>query len=99
MIEAVGYRLIVKPDTVETTSKGGIVMVVDENLERAAIQFGEIVSVGGECWSNNDKDTTLPKQGDRVLFAKYAGRFVKDPETEEEFMVMNDTDILGVIKQ
>lgn len=97
MIEAVGYRVLVKPDEVEKVSEGGIVMVIDEGLERAAVQFGTLQSVGGECWSNTDMQD-LPKEGDRVLFAKYAGRFITDPETKEELMVMNDTDILGVIR-
>lgn len=99
MLEVKGYRILVKPDPLETVSKGGIIMVLDEKLERSGQQFGTVVGIGHTCWTGGTDHTHWCEVGDRILFSKHAGRFCYDPETEEEFMVMNDDDILCVVKQ
>ena len=91
-----GYRLLVKPKEIETTSVGGIVLVLDEKLEASGQQIGTVINVGDDCWS--EYEIPWCKVGDQVLYAKFSGRFVYDPETKEEFMVMNDTDVMGVIE-
>lgn len=99
MLEVKGYRVLVKPDDPETVSKGGIIMVLDEKLERSGQQFGHVVGIGPTCWQGSIKQDPWCKTGDRVLFSKHAGRFVYDPNTSEELMIMNDDDILAVVKE
>lgn len=105
MLQVKGYRILVKADPVETVSKGGIVLILDEKLERSGQQFGTVVSVGQTCWANKTLNGEFVEQerwatvGDRVLFSKHAGRFVYDPETEEELMIMNDDDVLAVVQE
>ena len=93
-----GYRVLVKPDNIETVTDSGIVLVVDEKVEAAAQQTGTLVGVGHTAWQSS----TLPQLpwaniGDRVLFSKYAGRVIIDPVTGDDFLVMNDEDIICVI--
>lgn len=95
MLQVKGYRILVKPDEVEKTSAGGIIMVLDEKLERTGQQYGRVVGIGDTCWSEIDSEPWCAV-GDRILFSKHAGRFVYDPETEDELMIMNDTDVLAV---
>jgi co-chaperonin GroES (HSP10) len=39
------------------------------------------------------------KVGDTVGFAKFGGKFVTDPESKEELLVLNDEDIICVFKE
>lgn len=106
MISMRGHRLLVRADVVEEKSEGGIVIPMDERKERTAVQRGVVVDVGSQCWKafrEVDEDGAehngepWAKVGDYVFFARHAGKFIKDPVTKEEFLVLNDEDILGVI--
>lgn len=93
-----GYRILVKPDDIETVTESGIVLVVDERVEAAAQQTGIVVGVGHTCWKSSTlEQDPWAKVGDRVLFSKFAGRAIIDPVTGEEFMTMNDEDVICVI--
>jgi co-chaperonin GroES (HSP10) len=103
-VKAVGHRVIVKPDLVETKSKGGILLAVDEKREQAAAQRGTVVGVGEMAWKNTLYGYGLEgwepwcKVGDRVFFARYAGKSFRDKEEGGElFTVLNDEDIQCLI--
>lgn len=109
MIKALGYRIVVRPDKVETTTESGIVVALDEKLEKTGVQFGVVTSVGPSAWKayremddKGHEHNGLPwaAPGDYVLFARHAGRFYLDPfepQGENEYLVMNDEDLIGVI--
>jgi co-chaperonin GroES (HSP10) len=40
-----------------------------------------------------------PRVGDFVLWAKYAGVGVIDPETNEKLVILNDEDVLCILKR
>ena len=96
MIVPTGYRLLVSPDPVEETSKGGIVIAQDTKREKTGRIFGVIKAVGAQCWS--DFDEPWAKVGDHVAYAKYSGKNIKDPVTEEEFVILNDVDIVARVE-
>ena len=37
--------------------------------------------------------------GDRVNYARFGGKLVQDKETDEEFVCLNDEDLICVIKE
>ena len=45
MLKAIGYRVLIKPDEV-VTKYGSIEVVIDEKLERAAMQTATVVDIG-----------------------------------------------------
>ena len=45
-LKAVGHKLIVRRDQIETVTAGGIVLAVNERLERGGQTVGTIVSIG-----------------------------------------------------
>jgi co-chaperonin GroES (HSP10) len=113
MIIPKGHRVLIKPDEVESQTATGIILVQDERLAKGGNQFGTIVSVGKQAWKafrevdENGKEVNgrpWAEVGDRVIFAKYAGKFVYDPTTgtsdkdREEYLIINDEDIVAVIK-
>jgi len=95
MIIPAGYRVLVKADAVDTESAGGIIYVQDEKLERAAQTNGTLVRVGIEAWEDAKEPWAVV--GDRVTYIRHASKPIVDPDTNEEFVIINDQDILSII--
>ena len=87
-------RVVIRRMEEERTSAGGI--VIPDSATEKPIQ-GEIIAVGnGKIMDNGDHRALDVKVGDRVLFGKYSGTEVK--LDGEEFLVMREDDIMGVIE-
>ena len=97
MLEAVAFRVVLKVKEVEEKSKGGIVLAIDKKLERSAFTEGTIVDIGEDAWSafKTKSEFAGLKIGNRVFYAKYAGKWITDPDSGEEFLVVNDEDIVA----
>jgi chaperonin GroES len=86
-------RVLVKRFNEEERSKGGI--IIPDTAKEKPIQ-GEIIAAGQGRVSEDGKLRPLDvKKGDRVLFGKYAGTEIKIDG--EEFLMMREEDILGVL--
>jgi chaperonin GroES len=74
-------------------TKGGI--LIPDTAKEKPIE-GKVIAVGPGKMSEQGQRMALQlKEGDRVLFGKYAGTEIK---TEgEEFLMMREEDILAVI--
>lgn len=87
-------RVLVKRVEEERKTAGGII-IPDGQTEKPA--EGQIVSVGPGYRNNDGSVRSLDvKEGDKVLFGKYAGTEVK--VDGEEFLIMKEDDLLGVIQ-
>ena len=89
------HRALVKPKQVETKTAGGIILM--ETLtrkEQAACDEGVIMALG-DTFGKDFGAEVLPKVGDKVLFAKYAGKFIKDGDVD--LVLLNDDDILSIV--
>ena len=87
-------RVIVERLEVERTTASGI--VIPDNAGEKPDQ-GEVIAVGPG--KRDEAGKLLPmdvKVGDRVLFGKYSGQNVK--VDGEEFLVMREEDIMGVVE-
>lgn len=94
-IRPLGERVVVKPLPQEEKTKGGIVL---PETAKDKPQEGEVVAVGpGRLLDNGTRVPIDLKVGDRVLFSKYAGNEVKIDD--EEYLIMREADILGVIEK
>ena len=86
-------RILVKRVEEETTTKGGII-IPDSAKEKPA--EGKVISVGNGKVGEDGKKIPLDiKKGDRILFSKYGGTEVK--VDGEEYLIMREDDVLGVI--
>lgn len=103
MIKPVGFKILVKPDPIEEKTKSGIFIAVDEKLEKGARIRGTVIEVGPEAFTayqKHLKDMGIPvlpwvKAGDTVYFARYAGKVIIDHQTSEEYIILNDEDIVA----
>jgi chaperonin GroES len=87
-------RVLVQRVEEEKTTKGGII-IPDSAKEKPA--EGKIISVGKGKVADDGKRVAMElKKGDRVLFGKYSGTEVK--VDGEEYLIMREDDILGVIE-
>lgn len=94
MIEALGNRVLIKPDDIEEVTAGGIVIAQTSTYvrdEKAATTTGTVIDYGPAAWLDPIMGgEPWVKRGDRVVYARYAGKFVTDPDNDEEFVVIND---------
>ena len=86
-------RVVVKRVEEERKSAGGI--VIPDNVAEKPDQ-GEVIAVGNGKILEDGKVRPLDvKVGDRILFGKYSGTTVK--VEGDEYLVMREDDIMGVI--
>ena len=105
MIIPAGHRVLVKQtdydehDEVFKSAKAmGIEVVKDKQVRyQASVDEGTIIAVGPTAWKDFGGDWAAI--GDKIVFAKNAGKVVKDPEDEDtHYVILNDEDICAVIK-
>ena len=90
------HRALVKPKQVETKTASGIILT--ESLtrkEQAGTDEGIILAIGDTLGKDFGAEV-LPKVGDKVLFAKYAGKFIKNGD--EDLVLLNDDDLIAIVK-
>ncbi len=93
-IKPLGDRLLVKRVEEEEVKKGGII-IPDTAKEKP--QQGKVIAVGTGKVNEDGKRVPLEvKEGDRVLFGKYAGTEVTIED--EEYLIMREDDVLGIIE-
>jgi len=86
-------RVVVRRNEEEATSAGGIILA-DSAKEKPS--QGAVVAVGnGKKLENGSVQPMDVKEGDTVLFGKYAGSEVKIDG--EELIVMKEDEIVGII--
>ncbi len=88
-------RVIVKRVKEEEKTKGGI--IIPDTAKEKPIE-GEVVAVGtGKVLDDGKVRKMDVKEGDRVLFGKYAGTEVKIEG--EEHLILREDDILAIIEK
>jgi chaperonin GroES len=86
-------RVIVKRVEEEEKTKGGI--IIPDTAKEKPVE-GKIVAVGDGKIQEDGKKTPLEvKEGDRVLFGKYAGTEIQIDG--EENLIMKEDDIIAII--
>lgn len=99
MIKVVGHRVLIKPDSVEETTKGGIVLAQAlVQQEKNSQDKGTVLAVGSGCWKEFGDGSPWCKEGDKVYYPKYSGMKVKDND-KEEYIIVNDEDIVAIIEE
>jgi chaperonin GroES len=91
-LKPLGDRVIIEPESAETTTKSGIVLP-DAAQEKP--QSGRVLSVG--AGRVTDEGKTIPlnvKEGDIVIYAKYGGTEIK--LEGKDYLIVRENDILAI---
>ena len=86
-------RVVIKSVEVEKVTKSGLVLT---SSAQEKPQMAEVVAVGPGGVVDGKEITLYVKEGDRVIYSKYAGTEVK--LDGEEFIVVKQADILAVVE-
>lgn len=93
-IKPLGNRVLIQRSKAQT-SKGGI-LLPDSAQEKP--KEGVVVAVGpGKIDENGKNEQMNVKPGDKVLFSTYSGTEVKNQSEEEEYLILAEDDILGIL--
>lgn len=105
MIKVLLHRVTVKPfdfdewdDSRKKMKELGFALPESEEDKRAkaSVDIGTVLSVGPTAFT--EFTSTPPVQiGDVVAYVKNAGKFIKNPFTQEEVYLLNDEDLLAVM--
>jgi chaperonin GroES len=94
-LQPLGDRVVVRPTPREDMTKSGIVL---PDTAKEKPQEGEIIAVGpGRILDDGTREAMDVKQGQKVLYAKYAGTEFKIDD--EELLIVSQKDILAVVQQ
>ncbi|TVR40115.1 MAG: co-chaperone GroES [Planctomycetota bacterium] len=92
-IKPIGNHVLVQRATPAEVSKGGIVL---PETAKDKPKEGKIIAIGnGKVMEDGKRASFQVKAGDRVIFTSYAGTEVT--HQGEEYLVMEESDILAVV--
>ena len=92
------HRALVKPKQVEKTTEAGIIIPdMTTRKEQAGTEEGTILALG-DTFGKDFGAGILPQIGDKIIFAKYAGKFIKDGDGTD-LVLLNDDDCVAIIKE
>ena len=92
-LKPLGDRVVVEPIEQEEMTAGGIVL---PETAKEKPQRGTIVAVGPGKVEDGKRVELDVKEGDTVLFAKYAGTEIK--VEGEKVLILRESDILAIIE-
>lgn len=92
-VKPLGDRVFVKVSEAEEQTAGGIIL---PDAAKEKPQVGEITAVGpGKRADDGSRQALDVKEGDKVLYSKYAGTDVK--LGGEEYVLLSEKDILAIV--
>ena len=88
-------KILVQRLEKDSKTKGGI--IIPDTAKEKPME-GKVLAVGaGKILKDGSKRPLAVKEGDRVLFAKYAGTEVKIEG--EEALILSEEEVLGIIEK
>jgi chaperonin GroES len=94
-LKPLGNRVVIEPKEQEEITAGGIVL---PETAKEKPQKGTVLSVGPGERDDDGKHVPLDvKEGDTVLFAKYAGTEIK--VDGKKLLIMRESDLLAIVEE
>ena len=93
-LRPLGDRVVIQPTPREEMTKSGIVL---PDTAKEKPQEGKVISAGpGRLTDEGKREPMDVKEGDVVLYAKYAGTEFK--VEDEDLLIVSQKDILAVVE-
>ena len=88
-------RVIIKQSEAEEKTTGGIIL---PDTAKEKPQIGKIVAIGpGKLLDDGKHSKMSVKKNDKVIYAKYIGNEIEIDG--EKFVILRESDILGIIEK
>jgi co-chaperonin GroES (HSP10) len=102
-ITVTGCRILVKPFKIqehdkvfESAAKYGIILTeISQRKEQINVDKGTVLQIGSKCHEDYVGQLAV---GDTIAYAKFGGKFIQEPGSEEVFLVINDEDVVAIFK-
>lgn len=91
--ETLVHRVILKP-FVQKETAAGIILAQSERSQAINSDKGVVLMVGPQAWKDFGHSEPPFAVGDKVYYAKYGAKVLKDEDTDELYIICNDEDIL-----
>lgn len=108
MIEPTLHRILVKADNLEDVDKThvkaremGLVIPDQDGMKKraqAGVDRGTVLAIGPTAFRDFNSDSPI-KVGDYIAYARFAGKIITDPFTDEEFVCLNDEDVVCIFRK
>jgi chaperonin GroES len=93
-LKPLGDRLIVEPTEQEDTTASGIIL---PETAKEKPQRGKVLAAGPGRRDDEGKRVEMDvKEGDTVLYAKYAGTEIK--LADKKYLILKETDVLAIVE-
>lgn len=93
-LKPLGDRLIVEPTEQEDTTASGIIL---PETAKEKPQRGTVLAAGPGRRDDEGKRVKMDvKEGDTVLYAKYAGTEIK--LEDKKYLILKETDVLAIVE-
>lgn len=95
-IQPCEYKVLVQPFKVEGKTESGLFIPEQAKSQQEKAQVrGTLVAIGGNAFEGWNEP--VPQIGNDVYFAKYAGIMVPGEMDDDEYRLLNDKDIAGIL--
>jgi len=102
-ITITGCRILVKPFKIqehdkvyESAKRAGIILTeTSERKEQINVDKGTVLQIGSKC---HEDYVGVLNVGDVIAYAKFGGKFIQEPGSDEVFLVINDEDVVAIFK-
>jgi chaperonin GroES len=94
-LKPLGDRLIVRAVEQEETTASGIVL---PDTAKEKPQKGSVLADGDGRLEDGKRIPLDVKEGDEVLYSKYGGTEIIDPDTGEDLLVLRESDVLARVE-
>ena len=100
-MKPVGFCVLIKPDSPKDGLKSAMIEIPDSVLDRQRVEVttGTLIATGHLAWKGMQGSDGAPWAaiGEHVVYAKYGGKLIEDPETGEKLVLLLDKDVIGVL--
>lgn len=105
MIKPKAIGLVIRPDSLEQADpiyarakRAGFELAETDDIkrEKAGVDKGVVLAIGPDAWKAYGSEPWC-QVGDYIAYARYAGKRITDPETNEDVLVINDEDVVAII--
>jgi co-chaperonin GroES (HSP10) len=108
VIEPAGNKILIKRDKVEdhdptykaVKNAGLVIPETEDHLRRqAGMDRGKVVALGPSAFKDPYfLDTKWCEVGDFIIFPQYSGKAIKNHESGEDFILINDADVVAILR-